>query len=103
MRNPPPRAVAAEETRSRENPARWPVRTPPSCQGGRCLDVNSSGPGNSTTTFGPFFVSAQTLSGQRLRVVITGPSSTPRPMVYNGGTHFVAGPRSQTVDGGLHP
>jgi hypothetical protein len=53
------------------------------------LDVNASGTGNHTTTFGPVFVPAQSLSGQRLRVVITGPSSTPRPvMVYNGGTDF---------------
>jgi Tol biopolymer transport system component len=52
-------------------------------------NVNASGTGNHTTTFGPLNVPAVTLAGQRLRVVLHGPASGARStMVFNGGVDF---------------
>jgi hypothetical protein len=52
-------------------------------------NVNASGTGNHTTTFGPLAVPAIVLSGQRLRVVLHGPASGARAtMVFNGGVDF---------------
>jgi hypothetical protein len=52
-------------------------------------NVNASGTGNHTTTFGPLAVPPVTLSGQRLRVVLHGPAAGARAtMAFNGGVDF---------------